>query len=311
MPWPHGPMHDANAISTPNLYADVRICSSFLTESRAQGHMASAMDTQTLLFWLSKIVGLAIDLRLPLYVGLVVGIVLLWTRWRGAARALLTSILALQIAIGTLPLGESLSVWLEERIPAPAALPTHIDGIVVLGGDANNVLLQARPLSPGGPPMRQVAAADLARRYPQMRIVYSGGSGNPLDPTTTDAAGARILLPALGLDPARVEFEEQSRNTFENARNSFDLAKPKPGETWLLVTSAFHMPRALGCFRKAGWNVIPYPVGYRALPQDAEDWSLPRNFDGPFPILASALSELVGLTAYYWLGRTDAWLPKL
>jgi len=269
------------------------------------------MDTQTLLFWLSKLVGMVIDLRQPIYIGLVVGIALLWTRWRGLGRTLLTSILALQIATGTVPIGASLNIWLEERIPAPGALPAHIDGIVVLGGDASNTLLQARPLSPGGAPMRQVAAADLARRYPQMRIVYSGGSGNPLDPTTTDAAGARILLPALGLDPARVEFEEQSRNTFENARNSFELAKPKPDETWLLVTSAFHMPRALGCFRKAGWNVIPYPVGYRTLPQDAEDWSLPGSFDASLVGLANALSELVGLTSYYWLGRTDAWLPKL
>ncbi len=273
--------------------------------------MAPAMDTQTLLFWLSKIVGLAIDLRQPLYVGLVVGIALLWTRWRGTGRALLTGILAIQIALGTVPIGESINIWLEERIPAPAALPERIDGIVVLGGDASNVLLQARPLSPGGAPMRQVAAADLARRYPQARIVYSGGSGNPLDPTTTDAAGARILLPALGLDPARVEFESQPRNTFENARNSFELAKPKPGENWVLVTSAFHMPRALGCFRKAGWRVIPYPVGYRTMPGDEADWSLPRSFDGAFLVMASALSELVGLTAYYWLDRTDAWLPKL
>jgi len=273
--------------------------------------MAPAMDTQTILFWLSKIVGLAIDLRQPLYIGLVVGIALLWTRWRGIGRALLTAILAIQFVTGTVPIGESINVWLEERIPAPASLPARIDGIVVLGGDASNTMLQARPLSPGGAPMRQVAAADLARRYPQMRIIYSGGSGNPLDPTTTDAAGARILMPLLGLDPARVEFEENSRNTFENARNSFELAKPKPGETWLLVTSAFHMPRALGCFRKAGWNVIPYPVGYRTMAHDAEDWSLPRSFDGSFLAIANALSELVGLTAYYWLGRTDEWLPKL
>jgi uncharacterized SAM-binding protein YcdF (DUF218 family) len=269
------------------------------------------MEMQTLLFWLSKIVALAIDLRLPLYGGLVLGIVLLWTKWRRFGRLLLTFVLAIQIVTGTVPIGESLNVWLEERIPAPAELPAHIDGIVVLGGDASNTMLHARPLSPGGAPMRQVAAADLARRYPQMRIVYSGGSGNPLDPDTTDASGARILMPTLGLDPVRVAFEEQSRNTFENARNSFALAKPQPGETWLLVTSAFHMPRALGCFRKAGWTVIPYPVGYRTMPQDGNDWSLPRSFDGSLFAIANALSEFVGLTAYYWLGRTDAWLPKL
>jgi uncharacterized SAM-binding protein YcdF (DUF218 family) len=269
------------------------------------------MDTQDLLFWLSKIVGFLIDLRLPLYVALVIGIVLLWTPWRVLGRGVLTFALVFQIVMGTFPLGNAANRWLENRIPAPATLPARVDGIVVLGGDANNVLLQARPYSPGGAPMRQVAAADLARRYPQARIVYSGGSGNPLDPTTTDATGARVLLPMLGLDLARVEFEDRSRNTFENAVFAFDLAKPKSGETWLLITSAFHMPRALGAFRKAGWTIVPVPVGYRTLPDATLDWSLPRSFDAGFLAIAGALSELIGLTAYYWLGRTDAWLPKL
>jgi len=269
------------------------------------------MDTQDLLFWLSKIVGFFVDLRFPLYLGLAFGIALLWTPWRRWGRGILTLVLAFQLATGTVPLGEAANVWLEDRIPAPAILPDRIDGIVVLGGDANNLLLQTRPYSPGGAPMRQVALADLARRYPSARLVYSGGSGNPLDQATTDAAGARVLLPALGLDPLRVEFEDRSRNTFENAVFALALAKPQPGETWLLVTSAFHMPRALGTFRKAGWTVVPFPVGYRTMPGDADDWSLPRSFDASLPAIAGALSEFVGLTAYYWLGRTDAWLPKL
>jgi uncharacterized SAM-binding protein YcdF (DUF218 family) len=269
------------------------------------------MDTQDLLFWLSKIVGFFIDPRLPLYIALLVGVFLLWTRWRSLGRGILTVALVFQLVIGTIPFGEAANLWLENRIPAPAALPARVDGIVVLGGDANNTLLQGRPYSSGGAPMRQVAAADLARRYPQARIVYSGGSGNPLDPATTDAAGARVLLPALGLDLARVEFEDRSRNTFENAVFAFDLTKPKHSETWLLVTSAFHMPRALGTFRKAGWTIVPVPVGYRTLPDAALDWSPPRSFDARFSVIAGALSEFVGLTAYYWLGRTDAWLPEL
>lgn len=269
------------------------------------------MSAQDLLFWLSKIVGFFVDLRFPLYVGLVLGVVLLWTPWKRLGRGVLSLALAVQIVLSGAPIGDAGARWLEERIPPPAIMPAKIDGIVVLGGDANSTLLQTRPYSPGGAPMRQVAAADLARRYPAARIVYSGGSGNPLDQTTTDAAGARVLLPTLGLDLARVEFEDRSRNTFENAAFAFDLAKPKPGETWLLVTSAFHMPRAVGVFRRAGWTVVAFPVGYRTLPDAGSDWSLPRSFDASLGALSSALSELVGLTAYYWLGRTDAWLPKL
>ena len=113
----------------------------------------------------------------------------------------------------------------------------------------------------------------------------------------------------LGLDPARVIFEGASRNTYENARFAFDAAKPQPGENWLLVTSALHMPRALGCFRAAGWRAIPYPVGYTTLPDGDARWRPVFRFDGKFAMLASAISEIAGLVAYRLLGRTDALFP--
>jgi uncharacterized SAM-binding protein YcdF (DUF218 family) len=268
------------------------------------------MTPQDALFYLSKLVGLAIDPRSWLFAGLVAGTALLWTNRRNAGRAILTAVAIASLALNASPAAEWLVEKLEARIPPPAELPVRIDGIVVLGGDANNRLLGARPASSTLAPMRQIAFADLARRYPDAKLVYSGGSGDPLDPATTDAAGAAILLPLLGLDPARVIFESKSRNTHENAIFAFDIAKPQPGETWLLITSALHMPRALGCFRAAGWQAIPYPVGYTTLP-DGEDmhWRPAFRLDAKFGPLAAAMSELAGLAAYRLLGRTDALFP--
>jgi uncharacterized SAM-binding protein YcdF (DUF218 family) len=106
---------------------------------------------------------------------------------------------------------------------------------------------------------------------------------------------------------ARIVFERNSRNTWENAVDARALAAPQPGETWLLVTSAFHMPRAVGCFRRAGWTVTPFPVDYRA---DPAEWpSLLRPPARRFAELGLATRETLGLVAYRLLGYTDALWP--
>ena len=107
----------------------------------------------------------------------------------------------------------------------------------------------------------------------------------------------------------RLVFEEQSRNTHQNAVLTRALVQPKPGETWLLVTSASHMPRAMGVFRRAGWgDIIPWPVNYRT------GRSAAAMYDAPFPDRLGqvewAVREYIGLTAYWLMGRTDALLPR-
>src|SRR5690606_8417241 len=110
---------------------------------------------------------------------------------------------------------------------------------------------------------RFVEAAILARRYPEARLIVSGGSGSVFLQGEGDADTAPRLLSGLGVEPERILLENKSRDTFENARFSFAMARPQPGETWLLVTSAFHMPRAVGAFRQAGFPVVPWPADYR------------------------------------------------
>lgn len=267
---------------------------------------------QDLLFGASKILGPFLDPRTSLFAALVLAVALLWTKWTRAGRLLATLVLILGFVLGSAPLGQLALNWIENRIPPPADLPPRVDGIVVLGGDVNPRMMRLRPATPGQDASRQIAFADLARRHPDARLVYSGGSGQLLDREDTDADGARRLLPMLGLDPSRVLFEDRSRNTWENAVYAHELAAPKDGEVWLLVTSAFHMPRALGSFRKAGWRgLVPYPVGYITPPDVTANWSPALTFDGRMWALNAAIREFAGLIYYRLAGRTDSWVPGI
>ena len=144
---------------------------------------------------------------------------------------------------------------------------------------------------------------------PDARIVFTGGSGSLFIADNPEASVAKKHLVELGVDPARVTLETRSRNTDENARFTAALVHPKPGQRWFLVTSAFHMPRAMGLFEKAGFDVVPYPVAFRTTKSEA----LPLfTFGGAadnFRFFETALREWVGLVMYRATGRTDRFFP--
>jgi uncharacterized SAM-binding protein YcdF (DUF218 family) len=254
------------------------------------------------MFELSKVATALLDPRTALFVVLLAGTVLLWTPARRLGRRLVTLCVIVGLSFVLLPIGPSLLHRLEHRFPRPAELPSRVDGIIALGGDFSVTL--AEEYGPGSAfSPRLGTLADLGRRYPEARLVFSGGSGR-LIPGRVEADFAPQILAAFGLDPARVVYEGQSRNTRENATFSQALVQPKPGETWLLVTSASHVPRAVGAFREVGWPVVPYPVEFRAV-------SGGRLFsmDGGLHDLATVIRELAGLTYYHLRGWTDAWIP--
>ncbi len=188
-------------------------------------------------------------------------------------------------------------------------LPEKVDGIVVLGGGfegAINLVRGGYDLNSGGD--RFVETAVLARRFPQAKVVVSGGTGTLVLDGEADAVTAPRLLAALGVAPERLVLENRSRNTYENAVFTRELVSPQPGETWLLVTSAFHMPRAIGLFRKAGFPVVPWPVDYRT--SGTEGLGLMR--DNPVDSLQTttmAIREWIGLVAYFLSGRIDQLVP--
>lgn len=158
------------------------------------------------------------------------------------------------LAINFFPLGRMMIVHLENHIPRPASL-TQVDGIILLGGS-----FSLDETADRGEPVYNLAGArlfefaELAYRYPHAKLVLTG---TPLE----SEYGVKALK-SLGIAASRIISENQATNTITNAENAYQLVKPKPHEKWLLVTSAFHMPRSYGLFRKQGWKVIPYPVNY-------------------------------------------------
>jgi uncharacterized SAM-binding protein YcdF (DUF218 family) len=231
----------------------------------------------------------------------------LWLARSGRRRGLrLVGIVALVLlTIAVMPFGQWLAVPLEARFPVPS-LPEHVDGIIVLGGGVDARASRAHgqtALNDAGD--RIVEAAVLARQHPEARLVLSGGEGTMLAYGEQEAAFERALLIELGVPPERIVLEDRSRNTYENAVFSREVAKPGPGEAWLLVTSAAHMPRAVGCFRHAGWQIVPYPVDFRSNPSPSVDFALSEHLG----LIDSVTKEWVGLVAYRLLDRTDAFFP--
>lgn len=111
----------------------------------------------------------------------------------------------------------------------------------------------------------------------------------------------------LGFDSSRVTFETKSGNTYENAVFSYEMIQPNKTDRWVLVTSAVHMPRAVGLFRQAGWNVLPYPVDYHT--SGTFQWSFNLSLQYGFLAWRVISRELAGLTLNYWTGKSDAWIP--
>ena len=208
------------------------------------------------------------------------------------------------------PVGYWLAVPLETRFPLPAHIDAPVSGIVVLGGAAREAgpLGDADMLGLNEAAERLSAMILLARRYPQARLVYSGGQGDPFDPSPPEADLVRAHVATLGLDPSRILFENRSRNTAENASFSRDTVRPQQGERWLLVTSAWHMPRAMGCFSAAGFEVEPFPVDFRTNGW-SDLWRLHTNAGSGLRLTDTATREWLGLVAYRLTGRIGALLP--
>lgn len=253
-------------------------------------------------FWfVAQPLNLAILLLILVFVAL--------RRGRGRLAGILvsTTVLGLMLAVWT-SFGAVLLTPLEQRFPR-SSLPSTIDGIVVLGGGLEgqiNLVRGGYELNAGGD--RFVEAAVLARRYPQAKIVISGGTGTLILDGEADADTAVRVFTALGVDRGRLILENQSRNTYENAVLSKQLVKPEPGQTWLLVTSAFHMPRSMALFRRAEFDVVPWPADYRTAGD--EGFSLFRdNAADSLQNTTLGLREWVGLLAYWLSGRIDTPFP--
>jgi uncharacterized SAM-binding protein YcdF (DUF218 family) len=180
---------------------------------------------------------------------------------------------------------------------------------VVLGGAITADVTMARAsVALNEAAERLTVVAELSRSYPMARILYSGGEGSLTQSSGSEATIARSLLESFGISKERILVEDRSRNTVENAVFSKRLVSPQAGERWLLVTSAYHMPRAIGIFRKAGFPVEPYPTDWRTRgPQDALAL-FPTVGDG-LRRTDTAVREWVGLVAYWITGQSSELFP--
>lgn len=228
--------------------------------------------------------------------------------WQRVSRALLASCALLLLVIGFFPVGEWLIAPLENRFTSNAALPGEVDGIVVLGGAISPRLsnIWQQPELGGGAD-RLTNFLYLARLYPNAQLVFTGGSGSVTKQEFKEAEMARILFDQLGLAERAIVFESESRNTSENARNSRELVSPEDDENWLLITSAFHMPRSIGVFCQEGWSAQAYPVDHYS--QKGHLLRINFSFGENLSVLGTAVREWVGLTASRLSGRTDRFLP--
>jgi uncharacterized SAM-binding protein YcdF (DUF218 family) len=260
-------------------------------------------------FILSKTVGFFVIPSNLLITLAVLGVALMPTRMaRGGRRLAVASILLLATA-GFAPLGNALMLPLEQRFPPWSAGHGAPTGIVVLGGAIGPTVSAARgEAALDEAAERLTALPSLARRFPQARIVYSSGDASLMGDKPDEAQYALPLLETFGISRVRIALERHSRNTYENAAFSKELVKPQPGERWLLVTSAHHMPRAIGCFRRVGFQVDAYPVDWRT--RGWQDMGrLPPSAAAGIARTDAAVREWVGLVAYWLSGRCSELFP--
>lgn len=242
------------------------------------------------------------------------GAILIWTGWARWGRRFVSIGAILLLVVGLSPLGNALILPLEDRFPrADLDSPPPPTGIIILGGAENRLVGSARDaptLNEAGE--RLLEGAILAHRFPEAKVAFSGGDAGILYKSDSEAEGAASLLTKLGIDRDRLILESDARDTYENAvylkkelaaKGELDLTK-----RWLLITSAYHMPRSMGAFRQAGFYVEPWPVDYRTRGMV----DLTRPFDKVSEGLRrvdTAMREWVGLFAYWLTGRTDALFP--
>lgn len=221
--------------------------------------------------------------------------ILLNTKYERLGRRLAFASVVLFVVIGILPTGTWLTLPLENRFARPD-WPAHVDGVLVLGGGLGSEIIASRGVpATVSSEARVVGAFELARRYPNARVVFSGGSGQLGGGGGADADGAKYIFAQMGLDPKRLILENRSRNTGENIVFSQKIVNPRPGEVWVLATSAIHMPRAMHIARRAHWKMIAWPTDYSTTPKEFGSlFAVPENLGAT----DSAIHEWIGLLAY-------------
>ena len=261
------------------------------------------------MFLVGKLVWAVLQPGNLLMLCLLAGIVLLvLSRGRQRGRVLIGLSALGFLVLAVAPVGPAMLLALEQRFPRPAMLPEKIDGILILGGAVDPAISRSYGETVFNSSVARVlGGVALARQHPEAKLALVSGEGNFFPVGYSEARATRSFVVEEGIVPARILLEERSRSTHENAIYTKELFRPAPGEIWVLVTSAYHMPRSMGAFAAAGWHVIPYPVDYKIDPRTA----LLPNFSLLDGLSATTLAgkEWVGLLGYRLMGWTQELFP--
>ena len=262
-----------------------------------------------LFFFGSKILWQLISPDNLLVILLLVALLLHYMGKRLYARRIFTFLIISVVFLGFFPLGGWLLYPLEARFQHNPKLPDRVDGVILLGGSVMPVsshYWQQLEVNDAGD--RLNAFIDLAHQFPNARLVFTGGSASITGNTPTEASILKLHLDGLGVDTERVVFEDRARNTAENAFFTRQLVNPGPDSNWVVITTAYHMPRSIGVFCHYGWSLIPYPVDHRTSPDEL--FELNFNLLGNAGGLKLAMHEWVGLLAYYINGSISQLFPE-
>ena len=264
---------------------------------------------QIMFFYLSKVFWLFANPGNILFFVICLTCFLTWIKWFKAVKFLITLMAIVLAIISVFPIGSIITNHLENRFSIPDPMPKNIAGIIVLGGIVDQYLTSDRQqTSINSAVERLTEFARLSKIYPDVKLIFTGGSGVLGHQDLKEADFIKPILEELGMTLGRIIFESQSRNTAENASYVKKLIKTDNTNPWILITSAFHMPRAVASFRQQELNVLAYPVDYKT-PIKLE-FSLGLNLLTGLGSFSLAIHECIGLLFYWVSGLTNELYPK-
>lgn len=235
-------------------------------------------------------------------------IISLLFKWHSFAQQLLLFTIILAILPAILPITDYLNQNLENRLKAPLIMPNNIEGILVLGGALDWEVSKSRgQLNSNKHAERLIAAASLARKYPNAKLVFTGIFQEDVRNDFIAVNNNKSLFAGSEYAQREVIFLANSRSTYEDILETIKTQKPKQGERWILVTSAAHMARAYLTAKTQGWTLIPYPVDYQSPKEIKFKPSL--NVIKQLVELDEILREWGALIVYKRLDRTHQLLP--
>lgn len=261
-----------------------------------------------LFFYSSKIIWMLISPYNLFAILLTLGLLLLLFNFQKQAKVLLSFLTLGVLILSFFSIGDLMLYPLESRFQHNPELPGQVDGIIVLGGSVlPSASKEWQQLETNSFAERLISFFQLAQKYPQARLVFTGGSASMKPNQPSEAEIIQDFFHKAGLQEERLILENRSRNTAENATLTKQLLEPKSDENWILITTAYHMPRSVGLFCQQGWPTFPYPVDHQTVPSRMYDINF--NLSDHANNLEAAIHEWLGLLAYYLTGKIDSILP--